>query len=195
MNTPTPYDSTKDTLDHIDAVQGLLKIVRDDLADRSYRHDKSKLGTPEKEAFDELTPKLKGSTYGSDEYKSFLKQLSGPLAHHYAHNDHHPEYFGDYVCVGCNAKWAKTGIPQHCDICFGTEFKHTHDIGAMSLIQLTEMVCDWIAAGRRHADGNIYKSIEINKKRFGYSDEVERILVNTARHILELEQKGKAATQ
>lgn len=52
-------------------------------------------------------------------------------------------------------------------------------IRGMSLLDLIEMVCDWIAACKRHDDGNIYKSIEDNQERFGYSDELKGILLNT----------------
>jgi hypothetical protein len=31
----------------------------------------------------------------------------------------------------------------------------------------------------RHNDGDIWRSIEINQKRFGYSDELKAILQNT----------------
>ena len=40
---------------------------------------------------------------------------------------------------------------------------------------------DWKAAGERHADGSLAKSIELNQKRFGYTDELRAILTNTAR--------------
>ena len=49
----------------------------------------------------------------------------------------------------------------------------------MNLIDVIEMLCDWKAATMRHADGDIKKSIEINQKRFGYSDELKAILLNT----------------
>jgi len=50
----------------------------------------------------------------------------------------------------------------------------------MNLLDLLEMICDWIAATQRHADGDIFKSIELNQKRFNYSDELKDILRNTA---------------
>ena len=54
------YDSTDDTLEHIGKVrENLIRIV-DGLAARGLLHDASKLRTPEKEAFDEMTP-----TYGA----------------------------------------------------------------------------------------------------------------------------------
>jgi hypothetical protein len=49
----------------------------------------------------------------------------------------------------------------------------------MTLVDLLEMLCDWKAASLRHNDGDIRKSISINKDRFGYSEELERIFHNT----------------
>jgi hypothetical protein len=42
-----------------------------------------------------------------------------------------------------------------------------------------EMIADWKAASLLHTDGDIFKSIEINQKRFGYSDELKSIFNNT----------------
>lgn len=53
-------------------------------------------------------------------------------------------------------------------------------IKGMNLLQLLELICDWQAASERHRDGNVFKSIEMNQKRFGYSDELKKILYQTA---------------
>jgi hypothetical protein len=53
----------------------------------------------------------------------------------------------------------------------------------MNLIDLIELVCDWKAATLRHGDGDIIKSITMNKERFGYSDELEQILLNTVKYL------------
>lgn len=50
----------------------------------------------------------------------------------------------------------------------------------MSLLDLIEMFVDWKAASERHKDGSILKSIEVNKARFGYGDELEAIFNRTA---------------
>lgn len=50
----------------------------------------------------------------------------------------------------------------------------------MNLMDLCEMFCDWAAATTRHADGDIYKSIEHNKERFGIPEELCQIFRNTA---------------
>lgn len=87
------YDSRQDTIDHIARVGQLLIMFATDLQTRAAKHDRSKLESPEKEIFDEMTPKLKGSTYGSDEYKEFLVAMKPALDHHYANNSHHPEHY------------------------------------------------------------------------------------------------------
>lgn len=92
-DTVEKYDSTSDTLFHIKRVSQLLTLAAIELIHRSHVHDNSKLRSPEKEIFDEFTPKLKGSTYGSDEYKGFLAGMKVALDHHYANNSHHPEYY------------------------------------------------------------------------------------------------------
>ena len=112
-------------------------------------HDNSKLSSPEKELFNEFTPKLAGCTYGSDEYKQFMVGLKVALDHHYAHNSHHPEHY-------------ENGI-------------HGFD-----LFDLVEMFFDWTAATERHDNGNIYKSIEINKGRFKMDEQLCNIFENTA---------------
>lgn len=56
---------------------------------------------------------------------------------------------------------------------------HKDGVKGMSLLDLVEMLLDWKAATLRHADGDIRKSIEINHKRFGFSEETKAILLNT----------------
>lgn len=93
----TKYDSTSDTLLHIKRVNQLLTEAAIELIRRANVHDNSKLESPEKELFDEFTPKLKGTTYGSEEYKKYLKELSVALEHHYENNSHHPEHYENGV--------------------------------------------------------------------------------------------------
>ena len=143
------YDSRKDTEKHIAKVSLYIDKCIDEMAERSISHDQDKIGDPvEKALFDEYTPKLAGCTYGSEEYKEFLKGLKPALDRHYKNNRHHPEHFED-------------GIRD------------------MNLIDLLEMICDWKASSERHGDGDVLRSIEINQKRFGYSDELKEIFVNT----------------
>lgn len=143
------YDSKADTLLHSKRVAQLLTEASSELIRRANVHDHSKLESPEKELFDEFTPKLKDCTYGSDEYKEFLNGLKVALDHHYANNSHHPEHY-------------------------------ENGVNGFDLFDLIEMFFDWKAATERHADGNIMKSIEINKGRFALSEQLCDIMRNTA---------------
>lgn len=87
------YDSTEDTEAHKNRVRDLIGTVFSDLIHRGQHHDFSKTKLPERPIFDEFTPKLKNSVFGSDEYEVFLKDMKVALDHHYKHNRHHPEYF------------------------------------------------------------------------------------------------------
>ncbi len=138
-----------ETRKHILVVSSLINFFAKELLGRGSAHDASKLEEPEKSGFDEWTKKLGRSTYGSDEYKQFLKEMKPFLDHHYANNRHHPEY-------------------------------HENGLRDMNLVDLVEMLVDWKAATLRHADGDMLKSIEINQKRFGYSDDIKQLLKNTA---------------
>lgn len=143
------YDSEPELWKHVARVRCLLRGCSENLEERAAWHDASKLSPEEKPVFDEFTPKLKDSTYGSDEYKGFLAAMKPALDHHYANNSHHPEHWPNGV----------TG---------------------MSLLDLIELLCDWKAAGERHANGSIEKSLEINKARFGIDAQLFAILRNTA---------------
>lgn len=56
---------------------------------------------------------------------------------------------------------------------------YKNGIDDMNLLDIVEMMCDWYAAGKRHNDGNIRHSLEVNKKRFNMSDQLIKIMENT----------------
>jgi len=87
------YDSAVDTLLHIKRVSQLLNTFAKELIERGEVHDDSKLVSPEKELFDELTPLLSSLTYGSPEYQESLNRLKVALDYHYANNSHHPQHY------------------------------------------------------------------------------------------------------
>jgi hypothetical protein len=91
------YDSSVDTLLHIKRVSQLLNRFAKELIERGEVHDDSKLVSPEKELFDELTPLLSSLKYGTPEYQESLDRLKPALDHHYANNSHHPQYYENGV--------------------------------------------------------------------------------------------------
>lgn len=96
MNTSQDLAS-KQTQEHIANVALFIDTIINELVSRKVLHDKTKLEDPEISYFIEWTPKLRASTYNSDEYKDFLKHLKPALDHHYKHNRHHPEHFDNGI--------------------------------------------------------------------------------------------------
>ncbi|RBP89379.1 hypothetical protein DFO70_11126 [Cytobacillus firmus] len=173
-------DCIRDTKEHISQVREFMIMFANELLQRALVHDQSKLESPEIEIFTEYTPKLKNSTYGSDEYKTYLKEMQVALKHHYENNSHHPEHYKKYICNGCFREYVKNPNPCHsCYTCGYSQFQEESDISQMSLMDIVEMICDWKAATMRHEDGDIGKSIEINQKRFKYSNDLADIFRNT----------------
>ena len=154
------YDSRPETRQHIERVRDFIALAVSNLCERSAKHDATKLIEPELSAFDIATPKLARMEYGSKEYKQSLRELGPALAHHFEHNDHHPEHY-------------------------------PNGVQGMSLMALLEMLCDWRAASERTQqrgdDPTKVKTFEsgllYNKERFGISDDVYEILINTAREL------------
>ncbi len=60
---------------------------------------------------------------------------------------------------------------------------YPNGIEGMTLLDLVEMLCDWKAAGERHNDGSIVKSLEHNKDRFRIEPQLYQILMNTAQEM------------
>jgi hypothetical protein len=147
------YDSTADTKAHIMVVQDLMEEMIGDLRYRSALHDSSKLEDPEKAMFDEFSPKLRDSTYGSDEYKAFLEQMGPALKHHYEQNAHHPEHYEDGV----------------------------QGMSLLDLVEM--LADWKAAGARHADGGDIRRSIALNQERFGYSEELRGILENTVREL------------
>ena len=61
---------------------------------------------------------------------------------------------------------------------------YENGVNGFDLFDLIELFFDWKAASERHADGDILKSIVINKERFGFSDQLVSILENTVKRYL-----------
>lgn len=64
---------------------------------------------------------------------------------------------------------------------------YENGVNDMTLMDLLEMVADWYAAGKRHADGSIKRTIEINSKRFLLSNQLISILTNTLESMEDLD--------
>lgn len=146
------YDSRPDTQAHIARVQALIDLAVGNLTARANAHDWSKLESPEKEMFDHYTPLLKSLTYGSPEYETVRQEMLQTALAHHYAHNSHH--------------------PEH----------YADGMSGMSLLDILEMLCDWKAATERHADGDLAKSLEHNRARFGAVD-MHRVIENTAREM------------
>lgn len=139
----------RNTLAHIEMVSRLLMSAQLELMRRQVTHDRSKLKSPEWEMFARLTEKLQELTYGSPEYEQNRQEMMLEALKHHYNHNRH------------HPEFFKDGI------------------NGMNLFDLLEMLIDWVAATKRHADGDIIKSIGINRDRFGISDQLTQIFLNT----------------
>jgi hypothetical protein len=181
------YDSTQETIDHINTVRSLLSSFISILEVRKIAHDASKLASPEKEMFDEFTPKLRELTYGSPEYKQALADMGPGLKHHWENNSHHPEYYSTVESVEITSidiyleSMAKSDAAYKWLEAYRNELESR--INGMSLLDIVEMFADWKAAGMRHADGNFIDSLKHNRERFKISDQLFQVFLNTAKEL------------
>ncbi|MDB4430962.1 DUF5662 family protein [Pseudomonadales bacterium] len=196
MNNMKNFDSTAKTLEHKRDVQILLNQVAIELIRRGNVHDDSKLQEPEKSIFDASIPKLSALTYGTDEYHKARVELGEALKHHYANNSHHPEYYG--LPTQLNERYIEE-VKLHKERIdeFNDELEYDNvpfrivaqplefsgGINDMGLLDIVEMLCDWLAAIKKHDDGNIEQSMAHNKKRFGISDQLHKIMWNTIKEL------------
>jgi hypothetical protein len=130
-----------------------------ELSERSVRHDLSKTEPPELGVFDEYTPRLRSSTYGSDEYNEYLEGMDEGLAHHYAHNRHHPEHFDD----GINGMTLVDLIEMLADWKAATE-RHENGSLARSLV---------IQKERFEIGGQLGQVLLNTAQHFGWLDKTE----------------------
>jgi hypothetical protein len=144
------YDSRPETYLHISKVRGVLLTIATDLIARAHIHDASKLESPELETFDEYTPRLEEADYGTPEYKQLTAEMR------------------------------EKGLAHHYEVNDHHPEYFSNGISDMNLMQVTEMLCDWYAAGQRPGGIPIARSIVLNQERFGYSDEFKVLLLNTA---------------
>ncbi len=157
---------------HIDKVRFNIKLFVDALILRAFDHDRSKLSEPEYSTFKQYTKRL---PFGSEEYYARLKSMDPALDHHYSHNRHHPEYFADKCCADCGWEYVNDKKMCKCD----SGYKRVANFSEMNLIDLMEMLSDWMS----YPEYDTNKVIEMNQERFGYSNELKSILINTAKCI------------
>jgi Family of unknown function (DUF5662) len=127
------YDSRADSLAHIHHVRDNIGVFLAEMLRRGQVHDASKFSDEEKPALDEALPLLEGVAYGSPAWNLVVDRVAPALEHHYRHNSHHPEHYGNQGVAG------------------------------MDLFDVVEMVCDWMAAARRNPTDGVKVELNVQK--------------------------------
>lgn len=77
----------------------------------------------------------------------------------------------------------KVALDHHYDNNTHHPEHYENGMNDMDLFDLIEMVMDWMASVEKHIDGDKYKSLEVNKKRFMMSDQLVNIIYNTYKNL------------
>jgi hypothetical protein len=141
----------EETKEHINRVAKLMLDACGELRIRAGMHDRSKFLPEERTIYERVVPEIQQATqqYG---YGS-------------------PEYKNAVAKLGTALEHHYQNNRHHPE--------HFPDgINNMTLIDLLEMLCDWIAACEQRG-GDIQKSLEINQERYGIDSQLMSILRNT----------------
>lgn len=161
------FDSRIDTYDHILKVQRYLLVAVDHIMWRIPVHDISKLEGMEKEAFDIATPKLAETEYGSEEYRTALKEIRPAIQQHYSLNSHHPEHYEN----GIDGMNLFDLIEMLCDWKAASE-------------RVKQPRAEAVDGERSGESASIIHSLEHNAERFDISPQLLSILYNTVRKFM-----------
>lgn len=193
--TDAGYDSSHDTLLHIQDVQRHIADVVKNIILRAGRHDFSKLLPPEKNEFDHAGQGFLKYAYGSPEYHEHLKTIKKALNHHYKNNDHHPEAhesrparipedicaLHDLVHTGTTDE-LMLRMPEIKALIEQVYAWYASPMRAMSLMSLVELLSDWRAASGR--DGNtLHHSLAVGDARYAIGPQLFCVLEETAREL------------
>ena len=86
-------DVMRQTVEHVRRVGLNMSIACNNLMIRAVNHDASKFSAEEFETFARVTPRLRGMTYGSEEYQASLDEL-GPALNLMRSIEQNAERFG-----------------------------------------------------------------------------------------------------
>jgi len=144
-----------DTWRHINRVRFYLHICVDSLLRRALKHDMSKLVEPEASAFAYIEYDMEKLSYADEQYDDSVERLTKEGA--LAHHYAVNDHHPEHFARG---------------------------VEDMTIMQISEMICDWIAGSERQNDGNIRQSIEIACERHKIHGQLKKVIENTVIELL-----------
>lgn len=135
---------------HIANVQLRMEKLSLELEKRSMEHDKSKLEEPEHSSWLFMDRNSSKPKYGTKEYVEKMKKYQSVFQAHY--KDPRNRHHPEH--------WA-------------------NGVYDMNLIDILEMLCDWVSYKENLSYAEASKIISENCKRFGFDEQLESLLRNT----------------
>jgi hypothetical protein len=133
-------------------------LVTADLQRRVTVHDLSKLKDDEFAGFSRINAAARIHKFGSPEYAEGMKRERAIINLHFKRNSHHPER---PKLLGEAAEEAR-GLPDDAT------YWAAHTAGAMTFLDVIEMVCDWWAARKGYDDARPWRdSVTLNLEQKG----------------------------
>lgn len=130
-----------------------LGLVQADMERRAIVHDLSKMRDDEFAGFSRINAAARINKFGSPEYAEGMKRERGTIDLHFVRNSHHPER---PALLGQQAETDR-GLPDDAT------YWSARDGGAMTFLDVIEMVCDWWAARKGYNDARPWaESVELN---------------------------------
>lgn len=138
-----------ETWQHIHEVRKLLHHMQALLGERAIEHDQSKMFSVEECAVFAEYTPKLKHIQYGSEEYSKCMAEMGPAIRHHHENNRHH--------------------PE----------AHAHGVRDMDLLDVLEMLCDWKAATLRTKDGDLRRSLQVNRDRFALEPQLAAILANT----------------
>jgi hypothetical protein len=160
-------------------------LVTAELSRRVTVHDLSKLRDDEFAGFSRINAAARINKFGSPEYIAGMKREKATIDLHFIRNSHHPErpkLLGE-------AAETERGLPDDAT------YWSAHGAGAMTFLDVIEMVCDWWAARKGYNDTRPWlESVELNFTAKGkHLSEPQLWLAREVAHFLATYAPARAA--
>lgn len=157
------YDSKADTLEHIRRVNTLMLEVSAEFMKKATLLNEFALDLMKRAVVHDESKLHPPEKALFDKYTPLLREVS-----------YGSEAYNTYL----------QDLREALDHHYGNNSHHpehySEGVSGMTLVDLVEMLVDWKAATERHDDGDIFKSIIHNQKRFKLDQQIVDIFVNTA---------------
>ena len=154
-------DSSTNIMRHRSRVYSKMMFVIRELTKRAHSHDNSCFGVEEAPILDEILPEINNTDTIDPSSETF-------------NQDRYDYLMRRKELVDALHFKENDHHPEHFE----------SSICGMNVIQLTEMVCDWIAKSKEQGT-DIWNDLKIYKEKYSISEDLYNILINSVEYLLD----------